>query len=95
MQAPEIRALRNRLELTQQAFASLLGLSFVSVNRWEQGHSTPTGLSLVLLQLVANALDRSSPAEVARQLREVGPDPLAIIRTLVHLEGDAHAPRRP
>jgi DNA-binding transcriptional regulator YiaG len=38
----EIRELRERLCLSQTEFAQLLGVSFVSVNRWENGHFEPT-----------------------------------------------------
>lgn len=37
-----IVSLRNRLILTQEEFAKLLGVSFASVNRWERGHHDPT-----------------------------------------------------
>jgi transcriptional regulator with XRE-family HTH domain len=40
-----IKALRARLGLTQVALADLLGVSFVSVNRWENGQTRPTGLA--------------------------------------------------
>lgn len=34
--------LRNKLILSQEDFAKLLGVSFASVNRWERGHHEPT-----------------------------------------------------
>ena len=37
-----IVSLRNKLILTQEEFAKLLGVSFDSVNRWERGHHNPT-----------------------------------------------------
>lgn len=39
----EIRNLRTSLGLSQQAFASALGVSFATVNRWENGKATPQG----------------------------------------------------
>jgi DNA-binding transcriptional regulator YiaG len=84
--ARAIKALRQRLGLTQQAFASLLGLSFVSVNKWENEGSTPTGLSAVLLELLESALGRHPPQEVVRALRAVGGAPLDIVRTLTAME---------
>lgn len=33
-----IVSLRNKLILSQEDFAKLLGVSFASVNRWERGH---------------------------------------------------------
>lgn len=38
MTAKLIKALRKRLGDTQEAFAQRLGVSYVSVNRWENGH---------------------------------------------------------
>lgn len=40
-----VRRLRKRLGLTQEEFAHRLGVSWVTVSRWEQGHSAPRGLS--------------------------------------------------
>ena len=37
-----IKELREKLVLSQEEFASLLGVSFASVNRWENGHHEPT-----------------------------------------------------
>lgn len=37
-----VKSLRNKLILSQQDFAKLLGVSFASINRWEQGHHEPT-----------------------------------------------------
>jgi SNF2 family DNA or RNA helicase len=40
-----IRRLRGRLGLTQVQFAELMGVSFASVNRWENGQSRPSPLA--------------------------------------------------
>lgn len=37
-----IKKLRTKLLLTQSEFASLLGVSFESVNRWENGKNEPS-----------------------------------------------------
>ena len=37
-----IKELRNKMLLTQTEFADLLGVSFGSVNRWENGKYEPT-----------------------------------------------------
>jgi transcriptional regulator with XRE-family HTH domain len=86
MDARAVKILRQRLALTQQAFASLLGLSFVSVNKWENGGSSPTGLSAVLLQLLESTLRSHSPEIVTRTLRASGGAPLDVVRTLTALE---------
>ncbi len=35
-------ALRNKLMVSQEELAKILGVSFASVNRWEKGHYEPT-----------------------------------------------------
>jgi len=43
MNYPEIiKKLRTKLVLSQTEMAELLGCSFSSVNRWENGHHEPT-----------------------------------------------------
>src|SRR5262245_27913451 len=43
MRPEEIHRLRERLALTQEVFARILGVSFATVNRWENGKSEPSG----------------------------------------------------
>jgi transcriptional regulator with XRE-family HTH domain len=40
--AEAIKELRKKLILTQTEFAELLGVSFQSINRWENGKHEPT-----------------------------------------------------
>ena len=44
-----VRETRQRLELSQAKFAAKLGVSFQSVNRWENGRTKP--LPIVLKQI--------------------------------------------
>jgi len=37
-----IKALREKMTLSQMEFAEVLGVSFASVNRWEAGKHEPT-----------------------------------------------------
>lgn len=37
----QIKRLRRRLKVTQEALATILGTSFVTVSRWENGHHAP------------------------------------------------------
>lgn len=41
-----IRLLRDRLGMTQERFAARLGVTFASVNRWENGRAKPSPLAL-------------------------------------------------
>jgi len=41
----DIRALRERLGMTQEQLARAVGVSFKTVNRWERGKSKPSPLA--------------------------------------------------
>ena len=45
--ADAILQLRAKLNLSQQEMANLLGVSFPSISRWENGHNEPTKLAKV------------------------------------------------
>lgn len=41
----KLKEVRRKLGLTQEALAHQLGVSFTSVNRWENGQTTPSPLA--------------------------------------------------
>ncbi len=41
-----VRELRERTGLTQEQFASKLGVTFPTINRWEHGRTRPSPLAL-------------------------------------------------
>ncbi|PUA27735.1 MAG: transcriptional regulator [Cellvibrio sp. 79] len=49
---PEVKAIRDRLGVSQEKFASLLGVSKRTVENWEQGRRHPTGAARSLLRIV-------------------------------------------
>jgi len=56
MTGSEIKELRNRLKMTQQALADKLGVHRVTVAEWEINHKRPSNLAKRQLErLVANA----------------------------------------
>ena len=57
-QGLDLRAIRERLKLTQEVMARLLTVSFVSVNRWENGHAYPKGLTLEIYRALDRGLSR-------------------------------------
>jgi superfamily II DNA or RNA helicase/DNA-binding XRE family transcriptional regulator len=63
--ASRVRELREVLGLTQAQLAERLGVSFVTINRWERGHVRPSDL----------ALDRLADLEIQHGLRRPGPLP--------------------
>jgi type I restriction enzyme M protein len=66
-QASTIRAIRARLNLTQQQLADRLGVSFATINRWEGGVSAP--------QKAAREAIASLAAEAGVDSEESGTDP--------------------
>jgi len=50
---PNVRALRNRLGLSQSAFARRYSLSVRTVQQWEQGLREPSEAARVLLRAIA------------------------------------------
>lgn len=58
-----IKASRARLGLTQSQFADLLGVSYASVNRWENGQSRPTRLAWQKIVAV-EAAHPTSPMDI-------------------------------
>jgi superfamily II DNA or RNA helicase/DNA-binding transcriptional regulator YiaG len=51
-----IRALRKGHGLTQVALAERIGVSFATVNRWENGQTTPSALALVKIHALADSI---------------------------------------
>ncbi len=62
-----LSAVRRRLGLSQEQMAQLLGVSFVSVNRWEGGHSSPTGPTRDLYLAIDGAIRAGNAPEAIRQ----------------------------
>jgi len=50
MDGAEIRSLRKALSLTQEEFAHRIGVTFATVNRWENGKSKPSRLAVKTLE---------------------------------------------
>lgn len=53
--------------MSQEHMARLLGVSFASVNRWEGGHSGPTGPTLDLYLAIDAAIRAGNPPDVIRR----------------------------
>ena len=63
--AHRIKRARGARGLTQTQFAGLIGVSFASVNRWENGHSRPNNLAWRrILELEAQSEEGSDPEQI-------------------------------
>jgi putative transcriptional regulator len=52
---PDVKAIRNRLGLSQSAFAGRFGFSVRTVQQWEQGRAVPDRPARILLRLIETA----------------------------------------
>ena len=51
-----VRTLRGRVGLTQEKFAARLGVTYPTVNRWENGRAQPSPLAMQQLKELARQL---------------------------------------
>ena len=65
-----IRELRRYTRLTQEKFAAKVGVSFPTVNRWENGKATPSPLALTRLKEIAKNLGTEEAELLARHFDE-------------------------
>lgn len=61
---PEVKSIRDRLGVSQEKFAIILGVSKRTVENWEQGRRHPTGAARSLLKIV-----EADPEHAMRALR--------------------------
>ena len=54
--AGRVRAVRQRLGMSQERFAAEIGVSFSTVSRWENAHRKPSPLSWRAVQELARRL---------------------------------------
>jgi transcriptional regulator with XRE-family HTH domain len=81
----EIRTLRKSLGLSRAEFARFLGVSEVTVARWEstENVSEPKGLQAVLLRALADAAAAHSTGHVARLVRSCGMNHRVALKSLL------------
>ena len=52
-----IRELRKRIGLTQEKFAARLGVTFPTINRWENGRTKPSPLAMQRIEELLRSMD--------------------------------------
>ena len=65
VETPDVKAMRQRMEMTQQEFADFLGISVHTLGKWERGERQPEGAARVLLTIVEH-----EPEAVLRALHQ-------------------------
>jgi putative transcriptional regulator len=48
----DIKEVRSLMQVSQAVFAKLLNVSISSIRQWEQGQRTPSGSTMILLELL-------------------------------------------
>lgn len=57
---PEIREFRQKLNMTQEELAHMLGVTVSTVNRWENGHTKPSKLAQQSLERIEDDYRRQA-----------------------------------
>jgi DNA-binding transcriptional regulator YiaG len=65
-----VRETRQRLELSQVKFAAKLGVSFQSVNRWENGRTKPLPIALRQIEHLLHQMGDAGKDLLAKYFRE-------------------------
>ena len=63
----DVRAIRAKMRLSQQAFASVFGFTVHQIRQWEQGRNRPLGAMRAYLMLIDH-----DPASVLQTMRTIG-----------------------
>lgn len=71
IEVPDVAKLRRELNLTQDSFASKIGVPVATLRNWEQGRRYPTGPARVLLNVLARRPDLVMEAIEASEQVEV------------------------
>lgn len=66
-----VRELRQAMNLSQGKFAEQLGMTFPTINRWENGHSTPSPLALKQINILLQQLGDDGEALRTKHFSEV------------------------
>jgi putative transcriptional regulator len=53
LEDPDVRGIRRRYGLSQDKFASMMGISAATLRNWDQGRRKPEGAARVLLRVAA------------------------------------------
>ena len=66
-----VQDLRQALRLTQKQFAAYLGVTFPTINRWENGHAMPSPLALKQIDTLLNQLGESPDVALRERSRAI------------------------
>ena len=70
---PDVKAIREKLGMTQAELAATFGFSLGTLRHWEQGDRTPHGPALVLLNVMAHEPEAVLRALAANKRPRISP----------------------
>ncbi len=77
----QIRRIRKALNLSQEKLAHLLGVTWITIQRWESDASGPTGMALRILLLLEQRMNDPSLKALLRDRRAA--DPMFVVYSLL------------
>lgn len=66
-----VHQFRQLLGLTQEQFAARMGVTLVTVNRWENGRTRPSPLAVLRIQTMLTDLSQAGPEAAQRGAQEL------------------------
>lgn len=63
-----LKSIRQQLGLSQEEFAQKLGVSFTSVNRWENGQTKPSKLARRQIEALCKKLNCKMAAFIGKEI---------------------------
>jgi transcriptional regulator with XRE-family HTH domain len=87
MTPTEIRALRDRLDMTQKEFGAALEVDGAAVSQWESGTTQPTKAKREILRFWRKRLDKQSEQDWKRFAAQAG-GALSIAIILNYISGE-------
>ncbi|MEX0806283.1 MAG: helicase-related protein [Candidatus Binatia bacterium] len=83
MNSEQIKNIRKQMGLSQESFAEVLGVSFATVNRWENGKAIPQKGRVALIRGLLEKKDSAQKKDVAQSMNVSAPS--------LNFEGDPEA----
>ena len=65
-----VKSIRERLGISQEKLAAQLGVTFSSVNRWENGHRKPSPLAMRSIEELAGKIGLQTEVQSGQSTRK-------------------------
>lgn len=75
MNSEKIKELRKKAEANQEEFAELLGVSRLTISKWERGDTNPKPKHIKILKEIAEVVEEMDLAEMFKHFKSLGSKP--------------------